>query len=211
MSNVLINKIENLQINVSTFNLVKYNNSRGKTIFDSLNKVFIMLKRCDVMFNIGEIVFIPVFGAGCVLSIEDRDVHGEIGKYYIINLIISSMNIMVPVDSKESERIRRVIKPEEYVKLLQIFGDCPKKLPGKWLDRYKHYKECIKSGSIYKLSGVLRDISGLSKDRKLSKSEIKIFNEVLDMVSSEIALVLLRDFNETKADILNLLNPSYFC
>lgn len=163
------------------------------------------------MFNIGEVVFIPVFGAGCVLSIEDRDIHGDIGRYYIVNLIISNMNIMVPVNSKEAERIRRVIKPEEYLKVLQILGERSKKLSGKWLDRYKHYNECIKSGNIFRLSGVLRDIKGLSKSRKISKSELKIFNEVLDMVSSEIALVLLRDLNETKADILNLLNPFEFC
>lgn len=163
------------------------------------------------MFNIGEVVFIPVFGAGRVLSIEDRDIHGDIGRYYIVNLIISNMNIMVPVDSKEAERIRRVIKPEEYLKILHILGDCPKKLPSKWLDRYKHYNECIKSGNIFKLSGILRDISGLSKVKKISKSELKIFNEVLDMISSEIALVLLRNLNETKADILNLLNLFDFC
>lgn len=164
------------------------------------------------MFNIGDIVYIPVFGAGYILSIEDKEICGEIGKYYVIHFIINEMNIMIPVHSKEADKIRETIKPEEYVKILEILGDSPKKLPGKWLDRYKHYRDAINCGSIFKLAGVLRDIANLSKSKKLSRSEFKVLNEILDMVCSEISLVLRRDFLETRMFILNLImSRDQFC
>lgn len=164
------------------------------------------------MFNIGDVVYIPVFGAGYILSIEDKEICGKVGKYYVIHFIINNMNIMIPVHSKEADKIRKTIKPEEYVKILEILGDSPKKLPGKWLERYKHYRDAINCGSVFKLAGVLRDIASLSRNKKLSRSEFKVLDEVLDMVSSEISLVLGRNFVETRVFILNfIMSRKQFC
>lgn len=164
------------------------------------------------MFNIGEIVYLPVFGAGYIISIEDKEVHGEIEKYYIIHFILNEIDTMLPISSKEAGKLRRAINPEDYVKIIEIFSENPKKLPGKWIDRYKYYRDNIYNGNIYKLCGVLRDISGLSRNKKLSKSELNMFRDILFMVSSELALVLNREFEETKIDILNLIKTdNLFC
>lgn len=164
------------------------------------------------MFNIGDIVYIPVFGAGYILSIEDKEVCGDVEKYYIIHFIINDMNIMIPVRSKEADKIRKAIKPEEYMKILEILGDSPRKLPGKWIDRYKYYRDAINNGNLFKLAGVVRDIANFSVSKKLSRSEFKIFNEIVDMVVSEISLILRRDFVETRMHILDLvMQRNQFC
>lgn len=160
------------------------------------------------MFIIGDLIFLPVFGAGYISSIEDKKIHGEISKYYVINFVINKISMMVPVFSLEAKKIRRAITIDEYVNVFQLLISPFNPLPCKWSERQRYYNDSIRSGDIFQLACILRDISGLSKAKKLSKSETKIFKEILAMVSSEISLVLNKDFDDTKKEILNILNTS---
>jgi CarD family transcriptional regulator len=158
-----------------------------------------------VMFVIGDLIYFPVFGAGYVASIEDKKIHGEISKYYVINFVINKMSILIPVFSEEAKKIRRAVSLEEYVDVLQILMSPNLPLSCKWSERQRYYNDSIKAGDIFILSSILRDINGLSKSKKLSKSEAKIYREVLNMVGSEISLVLNKDFDETKKEIQSIL------
>lgn len=159
------------------------------------------------MFNIGDNVFYPVYGAGFVCNIEEKEVYGSVKKYYIINFI-GGISIMVPVYSEESKRIRKAISEHECMKVFEILGQSPDKLSSKWSERYKHYNQCIRCGNIFRLIEVLRDISGLSKKKNLSKSELKIFYSILDMVAGEISLALNAEVEDIKISILDILDFS---
>jgi RNA polymerase-interacting CarD/CdnL/TRCF family regulator len=74
-----------------------------------------------------------------------------------------------------------------------------------WNERYKYYKEQINSGDVFSLFSILKDIACMSRVKKLSKSEIKVFKEILNMVSSELSLVLNYDYDETRKSILGML------
>jgi CarD family transcriptional regulator len=156
------------------------------------------------MFFIGDNIFYPVYGAGYIYNVEEKEVYGSIKKYYIINFI-DGMSIMVPVYSEESKKIRRAISEHECMKVLEVLGQSPDKLSSKWSERYKHYNHYIKDGDIFKLITVLRDISGLSKKKNLSKSELKIFNSVLNMVAGEISLALSVEIEDIKISIIDIL------
>lgn len=158
------------------------------------------------MFLIGDVIYYPVFGAGTIINIGERDVYGEINKYYIINLIISGMNIMVPLSYEEEGKIRKGIEVSQCSEVFKILKSESEKLPAKWGERYRHYNLCIKEGEITKLAEILRDIAGLKNYKKLSKGELKFFEDILNMVSGELALVLSKDFIGVKNQIKGILN-----
>jgi CarD family transcriptional regulator len=160
------------------------------------------------MFVIGDLIFLPVFGAGYIASIEDKKIHGEISKYYVINFVINKISIMVPVFSEEAKKIRRTITIDEYVNIFQLLIGPFSPLPCKWSERQRYYNDSIRNGDLFQLSCILRDINGLSSVKKLSKSETKIFKEILNMVTSEISLVLNKDFDDTRKELLSILRTS---
>jgi CarD family transcriptional regulator len=156
------------------------------------------------MFFIGDIIFYPVYGAGYIYNIEEKEFYGCIKKYYIINFI-NGMGSMVPVNSDESKKIRNSISEHESLRVFEILKEDPQKLPSKWSERYKHYNHSIRCGDIFKMTEVLKDIKGLSMKKTLSKSDLKIFFEILGLVAGEIALVLNISFSDARNSMLELL------
>lgn len=157
------------------------------------------------MFLIGEGVFYPLYGAGLVINIEEKEIYNISKKYYIIKLIISNIIVMIPVDAEDSKRIRGIIKDYEYQNIISILKDNFNILPSKWCDRYKIYNATLREGDIFKLTELLRDIHNLPKRKEISKSDIKIFYEILSMIASEICIATRIDFESIKLDLLNAL------
>ncbi|SKA96080.1 transcriptional regulator, CarD family [Caloramator quimbayensis] len=156
------------------------------------------------MFSIGEWIFYPVFGAGLIINIEEKKIFGEIRKYYVIKFI-NGIDMMVPVYSNESFKLRKAISVDECKEIYNIIlKSTPENLPSKWSDRYKYYMSCINEGDIKKLSKIIRDIGNLSKNKKLSRSELNIFNDILNLVSGEICAVLNKDIDSIKREINSL-------
>ena len=156
------------------------------------------------MFLIGDIIFYPVFGAGCILNIEDRIIHGEIKKYYIISFA-NGMECMIPVYSSEASRIRRAIGPDECEHLMEILRCRGEVLPNRWNLRNRYYNDSIKKGDIYRLTLVLSSIGDLSKEKELSKSEERIFNIILELIVGEMSLSSSTEYSLIKKKVLEAL------
>ena len=156
------------------------------------------------MFLIGDIIFYPVFGAGRILNIEDRIIHGEIKKYYIISFA-NGMESMIPVYSDEAFKLRRAINKDECAEIFIILRSTGEELPGKWNLRSRYYNDCIKKGDIYALAVVLSSMSDLSMQKELSKSEHRIFQIVLELVAGEMALSCSVDIEQMHDNILEAL------
>jgi CarD family transcriptional regulator len=157
------------------------------------------------MFEIGDFVYYSIFGAGKIYNIEENKIYGEIKKYYIINFV-NGMNIMLPVYSKEADKIRRTIAKDDCTKVYEILKSNSNIAGMRWSEKNRYYSECIKTGNIYKLSEALRDMSANFKHKKPSKCEIKIFNNIIDLVSGEIGLVLNKGCDEIRKEIVAVLN-----
>lgn len=157
------------------------------------------------MFSIGEKISYPAFGAGFIINIEEKKILNETKKYYIIKFI-NGMDMMIPVFSDESSKIRKAVSEKECIEIFKILESKPENLPEKWAHRYKYYRLSINEGDIKNLSKILRDISCYSKNRNISKSETKIFYEILDLVAGEISIVLKKDLNQIKKEIIDILD-----
>lgn len=153
------------------------------------------------MLYIGDKVFYPSFGAGVVIGIEEKEVYGDINKYYIIKLT-NEIITMVPVDTRKSKGIRECISEEKCIEALEELKKPSNQLPYKWLDRYKIYTKVVKEGNFKNMWNTLRDILELKKTKKLSRSEDKFFQDILSFTSDEISIVLGLDIDKVKASIV---------
>lgn len=157
------------------------------------------------MLNIGDKVFYPVFGAGVIAEIEEKNFHGVNGKYYMIKLVKNSMLVMIP-EKDVNNKIRKAVSEEEVFNIMRAFKETGVNLPEKWNKRVRIYNEAIREGDIFKMALAIKNIAFLSQTKKLSKSEKNFFYTLLGYVSDEIALVLSKDADEIYNIILSSLN-----
>jgi CarD family transcriptional regulator len=158
------------------------------------------------MFNIGDKVVYPMHGAGVIEGIEEREISGEKLRYYIIKLPMGEMRAMVPLHKVEEVGLRRVVNADEIRKVLESLKSESSGMPLNWNHRYRINMEKIKSGSIYEVAEVVRNLSLRDHQKGLSTGEKKMFENARRILISE--LVLSQNIGENQAvEILeNYLN-----
>jgi CarD family transcriptional regulator len=146
------------------------------------------------MFNIGDKVVYPMHGAGIIESIEEREISGERLSYYIIKLPMGDMKAMVPLNKVEEVGLRQVVDESEVTKVFEVLKADSSNMPHNWNHRYRANLEKIKSGSIYEVAEVVRNLAIREKQKGLSTGEKKMFENARRILLSE--LVLAQDTTE---------------
>ncbi len=146
------------------------------------------------MFNIGDKVVYPMHGAGVIESIEEKEISGERLSYYIIKLPMGDMKAMVPLNKVDEVGLRQVIDGEEVLKVLEVLKSETSNMPNNWNHRYRANMEKIKSGSIFEVAEVVRNLSIREREKGLSTGEKKMFENARRILLSE--LVLAKDSTE---------------
>lgn len=148
------------------------------------------------MFNIGDKVVYPMHGAGVIESIEEKEISGEKLRYYIIKLPMGEMKAMVPMDKVKEVGLRQVIDEEEILKVFEVLKSESSVMPLNWNHRYRANLEKIKSGSIYEVAEVVRNLAFRDRQKGLSTGEKKMLENARRILLSE--LVLAKNVTETK-------------
>lgn len=152
------------------------------------------------MFNIGDKIVYPMHGAGIIVAIEEKEILGKKRKYYIMKMPMGDMKVMVPIDSVEDIGIREVINDQEIEQVLAVLGDHKSKMPQNWNRRYRANMDKIKSGDIYEIASVVRNLIIRDREKGLSTGERKMLNNAKQMLISEI--VLAKDIEQIEAEDL---------
>jgi len=150
------------------------------------------------MFNVGDKVVYPMHGAGIIESIEEKEVLGEIRKYYVLRLPIGDMRLMVPISSVSDLGLRQVIDEEGVQRVLHILKNKETSNCSNWNRRYRAHLEKIKSGNIYEVAEVVRNLTLREKEKGLSTGERKMLDNAKQILISE--LVLAKEIEEDKAE-----------
>jgi CarD family transcriptional regulator len=140
------------------------------------------------MYNIGDRIVYPMHGAGVIEAIEEREIGGDLQHYYVIKLPLGEMKVMIPVSSVETVGIREVIGEGEVSKVLDVLRGDSSKMSANWNRRYRANMEKIKSGSIYEVAEVVRNLSLRDKEKGLSTGERKMLDNARQILLSELAL-----------------------
>ncbi|WP_425448448.1 CarD family transcriptional regulator [Dethiothermospora halolimnae] len=156
------------------------------------------------MFDIGDKIVYPMHGAGVIVAIEEKEILGDKKKYYVMKMPMGEMKVMVPIDNMEEIGIREVIGNKEVEQVFAVLGDDKTKMPKNWNRRYRANMDKIKSGDIYEIANVVRNLMIRDKEKGLSTGERKMLNNAKQMLVSEI--VLAKDTDQE--DVENLINEA---
>ena len=152
------------------------------------------------MFTIGTKVVHPLHGLGTVDSIEEKAILGQISKYACISFSGDRLRIMVNLRQKNS-MIRPLINSDEISKVMDHLRDSDGTLPTRSSDRYSLNIKKIKSCDIYQLAEVIRDLTGLSQNHKLSPKEQQMLKSARKTLAVEFSYVNGKNEEEMEAEI----------
>jgi len=150
------------------------------------------------VFNIGDKVVYPMHGAGIIDKIEEKEILGEKKKYYVMRMPIGEMKVMIPVDNIGDIGVRDIIDEEALEEVMTILHGEKTTMPQNWNRRYRKNMERIKSGDIYEIAAVVRNLTLRDVEKALSTGERKMLNNAMQMLVSELVLVTEKDQEETE-------------
>ena len=141
------------------------------------------------MSNIGDKVVYPMHGAGVIEAIEDKIILGKKQSYYIMRMALSGdMTVMIPLQSCDEIGVRFVIDKNEGEKVLEAFRKAPVEDNSNWNKRHRDNMQKIKTGDIYQVLGVVKELMYRDKSKGLSTSERKMLNNAKQIMVSELVL-----------------------
>lgn len=150
------------------------------------------------MFKIGDKIVYPNHGAGVIDSIEKKEFLGEKKEYFILKMPIGSMDISIPISNIDKMNVREVIDRASGDEVLRILDDEPTPMPDNWNVRYRENQEVIKTGDIFKIAEMVRNLAILDKEKGLSTTEKKLLNRARRIMASE--LVMAGSLEKEKAE-----------
>ena len=141
------------------------------------------------MFRVGDMAVYPAQGVGVIESIEKKEIMGNNQLFYIMKILGNSMTIMIPTNSAESVGLREVISEKEIPRVYEILKDRDITLDKQtWNKRYKEYLGKIKTGSVFEIAGVLRDLFILKHSKDLSFGERKMMDTAKNLLVKEMSV-----------------------
>ena len=144
---------------------------------------------CMVTFNVGDNAVYPGHGVGKILAIETKEILGNKQTFYSIQIVETGMKIMIPKDNVASVGLRPIISKDEAGQVLGILKEKDVKIDTQtWNRRYREYMEKIKTGSVFEIAEVLRDLFLLRVDKELSFGERKMLDTARNLLLKELIL-----------------------
>lgn len=157
------------------------------------------------MFNIGDKVVYPMHGAGIIEGIEEKEILGEKRKYFIMRMPIGDMKVMVPVDNVEDVGVREIINKEEMERVISILKGSMSSMPQNWNRRYRINMDKIKSGDIFEIAAVVRNLLMMDMEKGLSTGEKKMLGSAKQMLFSEMVLVRDQEVEEIEKLVVDAI------
>lgn len=140
------------------------------------------------MYKVGDKIVYPMHGVGIIGSIERKVVLGKRTEYYIVTIINSGMKVMLPTEKADEIGIRRIISKKEVSKVLNLLKKLDVETEDDWKLRYQGNIDKVKSGSIFEVAEVARDLYRRGREKELSIMERKLYENAYQLVIHEIAL-----------------------
>jgi len=158
------------------------------------------VRRSGNLFKIGDKVVYPMHGAGIIEAIEEKEVLGETRQYYILRLPVGDMKVMIPISNCAEVGLREVIDDDGVQRVFHILREQSTSMSDNWNRRYRANLEKIKSGNIYEVAEVVRNLVKRDKEKGLSSGERKMLENARQILISE--LVLATELGEDKTKLM---------
>jgi CarD family transcriptional regulator len=159
------------------------------------------------MFNVGDMAVYPAHGVGLIEGIEEKSISGTEHIFYVIRILDNDMKIMIPRKNAAQVGLRKVISSDEVERVYAILEKKDVEFtPQTWNRRYREYMDKIKSGSIFDLAAVLRDLYILQMDKPLSFGEKKMLDTAKGLLVKELSVAKEKREEEITEGIESIFN-----
>ena len=158
------------------------------------------------MFKVGDKAVYPAHGVGVVMGKEQREIYGTKEEFFIIKMLDKEMTVMIPQRKVASAGLRAVISKEEIPSLFKVLKKKrPIQEPTSWNRRHREYMEKIKTGSLFSIAEVLRELYDLKLEKDLSYGERKVFDIAKSLLIKEISIAQNKDESKIEEELIKVL------
>jgi len=152
-----------------------------------------------VKFKKGDTVIYPQHGACIVVGTKKEEHFGAVQDYLILKTVINEMNIRVPISKAEEVGVRPPVSADELEDLVSVLSKPDPRVPSNWSRRFKNHQEKLKSGDVYQVAEVVRNLAARNRDASLSAAERTMYDRARINLISEIAPALKVSAEEAEA------------
>ena len=150
-------------------------------------------------FARGDMAVYPSHGVGQIENIKVQNIGGVDQAFYVLKIFDNDMKIMIPTATSKNVGLRPIISKDEVKKVVDILKDRDIKITAQtWNRRYRDYMDKIKTGSVFEVAVVLRDLLLLKGDKDLSYGERKMMDTAKALLVRELSLA--RKVDEKKVE-----------
>ncbi len=175
----------------------KSSNSKANTAATSIKKAF----------SKGDLAVYPAHGVGYIESIESKEINGDTMNFYMMKIVENGMVIMIPTSNVESVGLREVIPEKEVPEVYKVMQEKAQGADNQtWNRRYREYMDKIKTGSIYDVAEVFRDLFQLKLEKDLSFGERKLLDTAQNLLVQELSMAKDVDEKAMMQEIENLFD-----
>jgi CarD family transcriptional regulator, regulator of rRNA transcription len=157
----------------------------------------------------GDNVVYPHHGAGVVIRKESKELLGEKRDYLTIKILHNDMTVMVPCENAHIAGLRRVINEEEVKRVIDVLTGEMSDMPKNWNRRFKHNREKIKTGDVFELAEVVRNLAIREWEKGLSTGEKQMYTRAKKILASEFMYALEKDEEGAEVYLDELLEERF--
>jgi len=150
-------------------------------------------------FHVGEMAVYPAQGVAEVVGIEEKEISGKVHRFYVLRIVDTDMRIMVPLTKAQEVGLRQIIGEEEIAEVFEILREKEVHVDKQtWNRRYRGFMEKIKTGSLFEVAEVYRDLYRLKSSKTLSFGERRMLDTAKNLIVKELSVA--RKMNERKME-----------
>jgi len=156
-------------------------------------------------FDVGGKVVYPHHGAAIIERRETKEAFGTEREYLVLRLSFGDLVLMVPVDGTDEVGLRDVIGDDEVEDVFEVLRKKEARVPTNWSRRFKNHEEKLKSGDVYQVAEVVRNLSQRGKEKGLSAGEKRMFTKARQILVSELTFAIDTSPQEAEARLDEVL------
>ncbi len=161
-----------------------------------------MQANSELQFKVGDKAVYPAQGVAEVVDIEEKDIAGNRQRFYVLRILDTDRKIMVPVKNANAVGLRQVISEQEIQEIFDILRERTIAFDNQtWNRRSRGFMDQIKTGSIYDVAEVLRDLYRLKTDKQLSFGERRMLDTARGLIVKEIAIARAQSEEQVRTEI----------
>ena len=153
-------------------------------------------------FAIGDKAVYPSQGVAEVIGIEQKEVYGKVQSFYVLQGLETGLRILVPTDKADQVGLRRIAGREEIAEVMEILRDKEIHVDRQtWNRRYRGFMEKIKSGSLFEVAEVFRDLYRLKGMKPLSFGERRMLDTARGLIVQELSVARAADTHKVEQEL----------